>query len=84
MESVLDPNSPLQIVIGFDRPEYLEMKAIELITEAQRITMSDDYTQYKDELKKNLVNDYHDKIKQAISLLSIARIQRGAPEHGTT
>lgn len=65
MESLFDPRTPgpMSIVVELNNPAYCEVKAIELIREAQSHPV-----------------DYHEKVTQAISLLALARLQRGAPD----
>lgn len=66
-ESAFNPDltGPLKIIADLRNPQYCEIRAIELIQEAR---LSD-------------MDHYHDKIKQAISLLVLARAER---QHGTT
>jgi len=66
LESLFDPREegPISIVQDMARPEYSELKAVELIREAQRAEADGDPVQY------------HARVAQAISLLALARIQR--------
>ena len=66
-QSVFNPKdkTPFSVVISIASPEYCEMKAIELISEAQI------------SVREAVGSDYHDKITQAISLLTLARFYRG-------
>lgn len=68
-ESVFNPDSigPLKIIADLRNAAYCEIRAIELIQEARLTPESNN--EY-----------YHDKIKQAISLLVLARAER---QHGT-
>lgn len=68
-ESVFNPDKtgPLKIIADLRNAGYCEIRAIELIQEA-RLSKADDH------------EHYHDKIKQAISLLVLARAER---QHGT-
>lgn len=69
LESLFDPRdaSPLAVVVSMNDPDYCESKAMELIAEA-KITRK---------LPANRVQA-DEKIAQAISLLALARVQRGA------
>ncbi len=66
-ESVFDPNAktPLSVIVQMDNPQYGELRAIELINEAQVA------------INTGSLQTYHDKITQAIALLGLARVQRG-------
>ncbi len=70
-ESVFNPDKvgPLKIIADLRNAAYCEMRAIELIQEARMFAPTD-----------NTHEHYHDKIKQAISLLVLARAER---QHGT-
>lgn len=57
----------MQIVVELDDAHFSEMKAIELIREAQRCDR----------------DVYNEKIAQAMSLLALARLQRGKEEPPT-
>lgn len=63
-ESAFSPSekTPFTIVVQMENPDYAELKAIELITEARLWPGG---------------TIYHDKIQQAIALLALARAQRG-------
>lgn len=58
----------MDLVAGMHNPSYMEMKAVELIMEAGQAVATD------------LVS-YHDKLKQAITLLALARAERGPTEN---
>ncbi len=66
-ESLFDPRakSPMSVVVSFNDPTYCGRKATELIAEAEAA-----YSQGQ-------VTDYHERVTQAISLLALARLQRG-------
>lgn len=70
-ESVFNPDSigPLKIIADLRNAAYCEIRAIELIQEARLTPPSPEH-----------MDHYHDKIKQAISLLVLARAER---QHGT-
>lgn len=71
-ESVFNPDSigPLKIIADLRNAGYCEIRAIELIQEARLTPFVPDGDN----------SHYHDKIKQAISLLVLARAER---QHGT-
>lgn len=67
-ESAFEPKerTPFKIVISMENPGYCELKAVELINEAQMASNAEQS------------EDYHNKITQAIALLALARFYRGA------
>jgi hypothetical protein len=67
LESVFNPsdNSPFSTVVAMDDPNYAELKATELISEARQ------------SFKAGSLRTYHDKLQQAVGLLALARAQRG-------
>jgi len=60
-ESHINPNrpGPLKILVEIDNPAYWETRAIELIKEAQTHAVT--------------LKDYHQNIRDAITLLALAR-----------
>ena len=65
-ESLFNPKtatSPLKIILESGNKKYYESRALEYIMEARNIILDSDLTK----------NQYHDKLKNAISLLLIAR-----------
>lgn len=81
-ESDFDPRSvartPLTVVVSLDDPGYSEMKAVELIHEARTI-QKEVVAGYRRDTPESQ-KEYHDKVTMAISLLALARSQRGTPE----
>jgi hypothetical protein len=76
-QSEFDPRekNPVSVVVNLDAPDYSEMKAIELIHEARQIQI--DITKgLKKDVRFN-TEEYHEKLTMAISLLALARSQRG-------
>ncbi len=73
-ESAFDPRgkTPMSVVATMNNPGYSEMKAIELIHEATVIGVEGER-----EGSKEKMDLYHGKMSQAISLLALARLQRG-------
>lgn len=67
LESVFSPSekTPFSAVVAMDDPNYAELKATELISEA------------RESFKAGSLRTYHDKIQQAVGLLALARAQRG-------
>lgn len=76
LESLFDPRekSPMSIVVGLQDPNYCESKALELISEAKLIAR---------EVVPGSVEQYQEKLSQAIGLLALCKVQRsicGSPE----
>lgn len=67
LQSLFDPRdaSPMSIVVSMDDPAFAESKAIELIHEGKQCA------------RLGTMDQYNEKIAQAISLLALARVQRG-------
>lgn len=70
LESLFDPrdSSPLSVVVEMNDPDYCESKATELIREAKLTRKAPG---------QNSAAQADEKIAQAISLLALARVQRG-------
>ncbi len=79
LESVVTKkNNPFSIIADFADANYMELRAIELIREAQLSVA-------QDALEWATYEGYHTKIRQAISLLAMARVERAKEEiNGTT
>ena len=77
-ESVFNPKlpGPLQIIVDIHDSNYYEVRAIELIQEA-RLINNHEPKKINDNEAKEI---YHIKMKQAISLLALARAENGAIE----
>lgn len=63
-ESVMDPNKlgPSKLIFGAADAKYYELRALELVVEAQSA--------------KCTIREYHDKMRTAITYLAIARAKR--------
>lgn len=69
-ESLFNPKTatgPLKIILESGNKKYYESRALEYILEARNIVLDSDLAE----------SQYHDKIKNAISLLLIARATVG-------
>lgn len=84
-ESAFNPkeDGPLKIICDQNDPKYCEMRAVELIREAQiaisNLEQIDDDRWIKAEMKppsEMLKEAYQEKIKLAMSLLAYARVLR--------
>ena len=71
-ESVFDPrkDGPLKIVAENSSITYLELRAIEMIEQAQADAEDDRL------IPEQRKQEYHNKLTQAVSLLALARARR--------
>ncbi len=75
LEGLFDPRAPqtpMTVVVGLQDPTYGESKAIELVSEAKLIARKMD----QEGKTQKLMDEYQEKLAQAISLLALSKVQR--------